>query len=130
MSNVIAELPFHAEAAESAQRPQRTSLSKGALRRAPLNPRSLRGSESRSARGCGCCSFFVLCGLCGTSAASAWKSLALLDAEDGDELGQVFGLLGEVGGGFRHLLHRGEVVAGDLRAVLHRPHHQLPAPLL
>jgi hypothetical protein len=28
-------------------------LSMGALRRAPLNPRSLRGSGSRSARGCG-----------------------------------------------------------------------------
>src|SRR5438093_937370 len=42
-----------------------------------------------------------------------------LHAEDRDQPGQVLGLLGQVRGGLGHLLHGGQVVAGDLGDVLH-----------
>src|SRR5262245_52946183 len=54
----------------------------------------------------------------------------LLNPEHRDEPGEVLRLLGEVGGGLRHLLHGGEVVPGDLGDVLHGPHHELAALLL
>src|SRR5437867_8295757 len=56
-------------------------------------------------------------------AIAAWMSRGLfidppprssLHPEDRDQAGQVLGLLGQVRGGLRHLLHGGQVVAGDL----------------
>src|SRR5260221_13303351 len=62
-----------------------------------------------------------------SDAMAAWMSRAmpfpLLDSEDGDQPGQVLGLLGQVGGGLGHLLDGGQGVAGGLRDVLHVSHH-------
>src|SRR5688572_23953701 len=62
--------------------------------------------------------------------APARSVMASLHAEDGDELGEVLGLAGQVVRGLAHLLDGGQVVAGDLGDVLHRLHHQLAAALL